>query len=178
MIYIYPTETAYALGCSATDQNAVDRIFAIKNRPKRQTLPLIMAHIEMVAAYAHINKEAEKLIAEYWPGPLTLVLDAKPSDLAEGVIAPDNSIAVRISNHPAATQLSQTTGKPFISTSANASGCDTCYDVAAVKKQLDISGITIMDVGPLPKNIPSTIVDVRNQIKVIRYGSTILQTVV
>jgi len=130
-----------------------------------------MADIDMVKRYAHINKEAEKLIKEYWPGPLTLILDAKQSDLAEGVIAPDNSIAVRISNHPAATQLSQTIGKPFVSTSANASGNDTCYDVSRIKEQIDTTDIHMIDVGPLPKNIPSTIADIRKKLKVIRYGS-------
>ena len=168
MIYIYPTETAYAIGCDATKTDLVDRVFQLKNRPKNKTLPIIVADIDMAHKYAHITKHAQLLIDQHWPGPLTLVLEAKPSDLAEGIILHDNSIALRVSSHPTATKLTKDIGKPIVSTSANASGQSTCYDIAVIHHHIDTQNIHIIDEGVLPTIKPSTIIDARSEPKIIR----------
>ncbi len=177
MIYIYPTETAYAIGCDATDQVSVDQIFATKNRSKMKTLPLIVADIDMAEAYVHITQHAQRLMDQYWPGPLTLVLEAKTTDLAEGIVAADNSIAIRVSSHEAPARLVQKIGKPIVSTSANTSGSPTCYHINEVTKQIDTTDMTIIDGGDLEKVSPSTTIDARTGLKLIRDGSIAYDTI-
>src|SRR3989338_1076856 len=93
-VLIYPTETAYALGCDAANQKAVDLIFKIKKRPENKTLPLIADSLTMVKKYCRLSTAEERLAKKYWPGPLTLILrilDIKNIKLARGVMAKDGT---------------------------------------------------------------------------------------
>lgn len=180
-IVIYPTETAYAIGCDATNQRAVDLIFKIKKRPKNKPLPLIAGSLAMVKRYCRLSKEEEKLARQYWPGPLTLILNIKYYNikyLAEGVVAKDGTVAIRVSSHPIARALSRRLGRPIVSTSANLSGAGECYSVAEVRKQLKRVGaycntpLQIIDGGRLKKRKMSTIVRFKNgKIEILRAGA-------
>src|SRR3989338_9502620 len=74
---IYPTETAYAVGCDATNARAVAHVFAVKGRARGKPLPLIVASSAMAWRYARPTQLARRLAQRYWPGPLTLVLAAR-----------------------------------------------------------------------------------------------------
>lgn len=170
-LIIYPTETAYALGCDATNLLAVNKVYSVKKRPPSSPLSILVADMEMAQKVAEMSDETLNLAKKHWPGPLTLICSAKQSSLAPGVIGPDNSIALRISSSPDAQNIVEKYGKPIVATSANASGQPTCYDIACVRSQIDTSHITAYDTGELEKNNPtSTIVDTRNELLVIRQG--------
>jgi L-threonylcarbamoyladenylate synthase len=177
---VYPTETSYGLGCDATNQPAVDAIFAIKQRQKEKSLLVLVPHQEMAMQYAVWSPAIEDLANKYWPGPLTIVAPAHPdSDLASGVIAEDGTIAFRISSHPIAVALSQALDKPLVSTSANISGTGNPYSIDDIghsfgqnTQQPDI----LIDAGDLLQHSPSTIVRVINDtVEIIRQGDIILR---
>jgi len=75
MIFLYPTDTAYAIGCDSTDEKSVKKIFEIKKRSKTKPLPLIASSFGMVKKWCEISGVALKIAKENWPGPITLVLN-------------------------------------------------------------------------------------------------------
>jgi len=173
-VIIYPTDTAYALGCDATNQKAVEKIFKIKGREASKTLPLIAADAAMVREWAELSEKAEGLAKEYWPGPLTLVLPVAKEGLAQSVIK-DDCIAIRVPKHETSKKLSAELGGPIVSTSANTAGKPTCYSVESVKESLGESFELIeysIDEGELPALPVSTMVKVwDNNVTIIREGA-------
>lgn len=177
-VIVYPTETAYALGCDATNAKAVKRIFKIKHRPLSKTLPLIASSLAMVKRFCQMSKTELKLAQKYWPGPVTVILKIKRlKDFDKRVVAKDKTVAIRVSSNKIAQNLSRRLGRPLVSTSANLSGKGECYSVSEVKAMLKIEEkrlkIAIIDGGRLKKQKPSTIVMVKKdgEVEVIRQGS-------
>lgn len=172
-VVIYPTETAYALGCDATNQAAVDLVFKIKQRPLMLTLPLIMGNLKMVEEWAELNNYSRKLAEKYWPGPLTLVLPCR-QNLAQGCVSADQTVAVRISSHQLARQLSEKLNRPIVSTSANLSGEGEIYSTSDLKKRLaeTYPDLFFIEGGDLLLRQPSTIarVEADGKIQVLRQG--------
>jgi len=174
-IIVYPTETAYALGCDARDHDAVAKVFMIKQRPHDMTVPLIVSSLEMAEQFADFSEKARELAKQYWPGPLTLVLPVKAGvELSHLTIAQDNTIAIRVSSNPVAHELAEQLGAPIVSTSANLNGGKVCYSTTAALAQLrehwDSIGFIINE-GDLAPEAPSTIVRVKGDlVEVLRQG--------
>ncbi len=173
-VIIYPTDTAYALGCDATNEQAAEKIFQIKGRDKNKTLSLIAADRAMAEEWLEFSEAARTLADKYWPGPLGLVLPVKKPGLAAAAIK--NSYAgVRVPAHPAARQLSQALGRPITATSANASGSGPKFTLAAARASLGAKLALIdgeMDGGALQAGAVSTMVKVcDNKMEVIRAGA-------
>lgn len=156
-LVVYPTETAYALGCDATDREAVARIYALKARDARKPLPLIAADPRQVRRVAHLDPVSATLAATFWPGPLTLVLRARPG-LPKGVASARKETAVRVSGEPIARALAKTLGRPIVSTSANRSGRATTYRLVDLLDDVGTGPDFCLDAGELPPHPPSTIV--------------------
>ncbi len=169
---VFPTETSYGLGCDATNQAAVDKIFKIKEREKNKPLLVIVSSIEMAKLYLQWNKIIDKLAIKYWPGSLTIV--GRPvMNLTDGVISSDNTLAARVTNNPIAKFLSEKLGRPIVATSANISGQSDIYDSAEIKKLYDHKKNIpdcLLDFGIIHKRKPTTIVSVINGIKILRQG--------
>jgi L-threonylcarbamoyladenylate synthase len=156
-LVVYPTETAYALGCDPKDPKAVKRLFSVKKRDASKPLPMIAASSAMAKRFLKIDRYASALAAAFWPGPLTLV--ASPSArLAPGVASKRGELAVRVSPHPVAAALSMALGRPIVSTSANRSGKKTAYDAPSALSDLGTLPDLVLDAGPLKKAPVSTIV--------------------
>lgn len=168
---VFPTETAYALGCDATSKKAIANIFLIKNRPVEKSLPIIVASVEMARQYAVWNDLAGQLAKKWWPGPLTLLVKARKK---LPMAAPDNSLAMRVPSLLFTRELSKKAGVPLVSTSANASGGKTRYSIAGIVNDFSDQHLPdlIIDAGRLPRRKPSTIVDGRGvDPVVVRQGS-------
>jgi L-threonylcarbamoyladenylate synthase len=172
---IFPTETSYGLGCDATSQDAVDAIFKIKVRDESKSLLIVVPSVEMAKKYLVWNNAVEELAKKYWPGPLTIVGNYKlNSGLAQGVVAKNNTVAVRVTTHPIVKFLTESLGRPIVATSGNISGAGDIYNAqdaeamfSAQANQPDI----ILDFGQLPKNLPTTIVDMTgDKINILRQG--------
>ena len=165
---VFPTETSYGLGCDATNQEAVDEIFKIKQRKSNKPLLVVVPSIEMAKKYLVWNDLLEDLSKKYWPGPLTVVGEwNKEGKLAMGVVATDNTIAVRVTDFPLTKFLSTELGRPLVATSANLVDAGDVYD----SKKITIKPDILIDGGELPQNPPTTIVSViDNNLQILRQG--------
>ncbi len=159
-LVIYPTETFYAFGAIPVIAEAVERVFKKKGRDFRKPLPLIASDREAVlSAASEWPESAEALARIFWPGPLSIVIQASPS-LPPVLHAGTGKIAIRVSSHPVASLLARATGGLIISTSANRAGEFAPSSPGAVARELLQSVDAFLDAGDLPGGLPSTIVDV------------------
>lgn len=117
---LYPTDTIWGIGCDATNPEAVDKIFAIKNRPPEKSLIVLVDSVEMLMKHVNVTPAVEKLIYEL-KEPTTIIY-SEPLGIAKNAIQEDNTIAIRLVKHPFCQALIHTFGKPIVSTSANVSG--------------------------------------------------------
>jgi L-threonylcarbamoyladenylate synthase len=168
-----PTETVYGLAADATDGAAVARIYAAKGRPAFN--PLIV-HVPDVAAAEHLvdmPEIARPLSAAFWPGPLTLVLPAKPANgIASLVSAGLTTLAVRVPVHPVMQQVLRALGKPLAAPSANASGRLSSTTAAHVLDGLDGKIAAVLDAGSCALGLESTILGFdRKRVCLLRAGA-------
>jgi L-threonylcarbamoyladenylate synthase len=119
----FPTETVYGLGADATNDRAVAAIFALKGRPHFNPLIVHVAAVGAARELVALDARAERLAAQFWPGPLTLVLPRR-KDCAVSLLASAglDSLAVRVPAHPVAQALLRAAGRPLAAPSANPSG--------------------------------------------------------
>ncbi|MBI2037591.1 MAG: threonylcarbamoyl-AMP synthase [Candidatus Magasanikbacteria bacterium] len=190
---VFPTETSYGLGCDATNQEAVDKIFSIKDRADDKPLLIVVPSVEMAKKYLVWNNTIEKLAKAYWPGALTIIgkYNAPPAPLyrgestippkkeggevlASGVVSKNNTVAVRVSKHDLVKFLSESLGKPLVATSANISGAGEVYSGRAAKimfAEKEYQPDIILDYGELEHRPPTTLVDASSDtINIIRQG--------
>jgi L-threonylcarbamoyladenylate synthase len=155
-VIAYPTETLYGLGALAGDAAAVSRLVAAKGWPEDKPLPLLAADAGQVEAVALLDPLARRLAAAFWPGPLTLVLPARPG--LHPAIAGTGAVGVRVTSHPVAAALARQAGGALVATSANLAGepaAARAEDLApALVARIDL----VLDGGPTPGGPPSTVV--------------------
>ena len=171
-VMAYPTETFYGLGAIAFSRKAVRRVFRLKARDAGKPLSLIVSDIDMIERIAAEPPPVFRLLAgEFWPGPLTLVLNAAPSFPPE-LAGPGHSVAVRIPPAAWLRGLVAEIGLPITATSANISGEKEVSDPAEVVRLFDGKVDVIVDGGSTPGGLPSTIVDIRgDRPRVLREGA-------
>lgn len=117
---LYPTDTIWGIGCDATNEQAVKRIFEIKNRPPAKNMIILVADITQLEYYADVPGVARDLV-EYTQTPLTIVYP-NAKRIAAPLIAEDGSIAIRVVKDEFCEMLIRSLRKPLVSTSANISG--------------------------------------------------------
>ena len=168
----YPTETFYALGAAAFSERAVNRIFRLKEREASKPLSFVVSDLDMVGGVVSALPPSFPVLASgFWPGPLTLVLPAADG-LPEYVLGPGRTIAVRIPPPAWLRALVRELGEPLTATSANLSGDKAPADPAEVKALFEGRVDLIVDAGPAPGGLPSTIVDLSGETpKIIREGA-------
>jgi L-threonylcarbamoyladenylate synthase len=167
----FPTETVYGLGADATDGQAVARLYDAKGRPAFNPLIAHVPDLESARKLAVLNADAEALAAAFWPGPLTLVLPRKPDcPVSELATAGLSTIAIRVPNHALAREILRAFGKPVVAPSANVSGHVSPTTAAHVLEDLDGKIDLIVDGGPAPVGIESTIVACLDQPMILRPG--------
>lgn len=169
-LVIYPTETAYALGCDPKNPKAVQRLFSVKRREAAKPLPMIAASRAMAKRALKLDRYARILTDAFWPGPLTLVA-APDARLASGAVSKRGEIALRVSPHPVAKALSQGLGRPIVSTSANLSGHLTPYEASTALRDLGTGPDLVLDAGPLlPKPVSTVARFVGGVCEILRPG--------
>lgn len=156
----FPTETVYGLGGDATSDTAVAAIFAAKGRPSFN--PLI-AHVAEPAAIEPLvvaSEQAQRLMARFWPGPLTLVLPRRAgSPISRLASAGLDSLAVRLPDHPVARAVIAAAGRPIAAPSANRSGRISPTAASHVARSLGDAVALILDGGPCRVGVESTVLD-------------------
>jgi L-threonylcarbamoyladenylate synthase len=154
-----PTETVYGLGANAMDGEAVERIFAAKQRPAWDP---VIVHISDLAMLERIAKEipeaARKLMRAFWPGPLTLLLP-RTSAVPDAVTAGRPLVGVRMPAHPVALELIRRAGVPVAAPSANTFGHISPTSAEHVLEDLDGRIDAVVDAGPTLHGVESTVLD-------------------
>lgn len=167
-----PTETVYGLGGDAGDEDAVAAIFAAKGRPADNPLICHVAGVEGLAALAaEVTPLAGDLAERWWPGPLTLVVDAA-AWVPRVTTGGRGTVAVRVPAHPVALAVLAASGLPVAAPSANRSGRPSPTTARHVLDDLGPAVDLVLDAGPCPVGVESTVVDARGALPVIlRPGS-------
>lgn len=167
----YPTETFYGIGADPYNDKSIKKLYSTKKRKSDKPIPLIIAHRRMLYEIVEdIPKSYVTLMDLFWPGPLTLIFEAKKKDcLAVSKI--NHTVAVRISSHPIAQKICDAWGKPLTSTSANISGQSPVKRVADLSSSIINSLEYIVDGGCTPAGSSSTIVTmIDKQLHLVREG--------
>jgi L-threonylcarbamoyladenylate synthase len=177
-IIAYPTETFYGLGADATNEQAIQKIFAVKGRNFKNPISLIISQIDDIYPLVQdVPQTAQKLMAAFWPGALTIVF------LAADIVSPlltagSGKIGLRVSSHPGAQRIVQKMKRPLTATSANLSGAPECVRAADVALQLGDKIDAIIDLGNSYGTIGSTIIDVTcTPLVILREGAISRKTI-
>jgi L-threonylcarbamoyladenylate synthase len=176
-VVVYPTETFYGLGARALVAAAVARVASLKGREATKPIAVIVSDAAMVGHLARrVPELAERLMARFWPGPLTLVLPAR-AGLPAQLTAGSGLVGVRVSSHPVARALVAALGEPITATSANRGGEPPACDVATAERALGAGVDVYLDGGAVPGGAASTVVVVGDDaVRVIRAGAVSLAT--
>ena len=177
-LVVLPTDTVYGIAADAFSPTAVHRLLVAKGRGREMPPPVLVASEEMMRALvATVPDAVQKLIDEFWPGGLTILLPAQPSltwDLGET----KGTVGVRMPDRRLVLELIEETG-PLAVSSANLTGKAAAITVDDAKDMLDDSVAVYLDGGMSADGIPSTIVDATSvaageegaQMRVLRYGA-------
>lgn len=165
----FPTDTVYGVGCLAFHQQAIESIYVAKDRPIEKAIPVLIGDNEdLIKVAEEIPIFAMKLIARFWPGPLTVLVPKKPT-LPEAISA-TSTVGVRVPDHDIARALLRLAG-PMAVTSANISGQQSPTTAQQVFAQLGGRIAMIIDGGETPGGVPSTLVDCTgDEIQILREG--------
>lgn len=134
-IILYPTDTIWGIGCDATNKEAVNKIYKIKNRVESKSLIILVDSIKMLKEYVSYIPEKALRIIEESNRPTTIIY-SDPKNLAKNTIAQDNTIAIRIPKDEFCVKLIKKFGKPIVSTSANISGEFTPKSFSEISKTI------------------------------------------
>lgn len=172
----YPTETVYGLGTEATDA-ALDSLARLKGRPPRKPFLLLVSSVAMADACGLVfNQPARVLAAEFWPGPLTLVLRGGEGRLPDRLRGAEGGIAVRWTSHVAIARLITAMGRPLTSTSANRPGGPSAPGAEGIvelfPEAIADGTLLVLDGGVLGNVPPSTLVDCTARLpRLVREGA-------
>jgi L-threonylcarbamoyladenylate synthase len=160
----FPTETVYGLGGDATNDHAVAAIFAAKARPRFNPLIVHVRDLAGAERLAVFNSPARRAAARFWPGPMTLVLPRQPDGgLSLLASAGLDTVAIRVPDHPVAQALLREADRPIAAPSANRSGRVSPTQGAHVAEDLGDDVELILDDGPTPVGLESTVLDVSGE---------------
>ena len=169
-----PTDTFYGLAADPLNLRAVERVYEIKSRSRHKPLYLLIESVDQAEELARpLPEEFYKLARRFWPGPLTIIVQAA-SRLPLKVTANTGNVALRVPSAKIPLAVIQAAGIPITATSANLSGASECTTAEQVRDQLQDRISIIVDGGTSPREIASTIVDLSDheaRWRVIREGA-------
>ena len=169
-LLLYPTDTVWGIGCDATDPEAIDRIYKLKQRDETKSMICLVSNFKMLEQYVENVPEVAYDILKYANKPTTIIYD-KPIRVAENCIAKDNTLAIRVVRDPFCNQLIKKFKRPIISTSANISTHPTPKNYKEIQSEI-LEGVDYIVNLPLKnKHLkPSTIIKIGSDstVKIIR----------
>jgi len=156
---VIPTETVFGLTCDAENKEAVENVYRLKGRGMEKPSAISLPSTEAIEQYARIEHGyARRVIGEFLPGPLTIVVDSRRRDWP-GVVSEDGRIGIRISAEPFVSLLARNTDRPLLATSANRSGHPDCRNLSMVVDQLGEVVPLILYRRESVVQQPSTVID-------------------
>lgn len=170
-LVVLPTETLYGIAADHANPEALERLSALKGRTPDKPFGLILASAgEAEQLSAGVTPSARRLMQRHWPGPLTLILAARPG-LHQSLVY-KGGVAMRLSPHPVAAHLAKALGRAITATSANPAGHPAPASVDQLHPSIAGGVDLILDAGPTPGGPPSTLADARREPpRVLRQGA-------
>lgn len=169
-IILYPTDTVWGIGCDATNEEAIKKIYALKKREESKSMIVLVNGERMMHQVFNEIPEVAWQILDFAEKPTTLILD-KPKNVAKNIIAEDNSLAVRMVTEPFCFKLMERMKRPLVSTSANVSGMFTPKSFKEITPEIlkGVDYVVNLHHEKICSN-PSTIIKLTldSQVKVIR----------
>jgi L-threonylcarbamoyladenylate synthase len=172
-IVIFPTDTAFGIGCRIDNEKAVQKLFEIRKRPLSQPIPVLVNGIEMTQSYVtEIPAEVrKKLVNPFWPGALTIILNANMHRVSSLVTGGGKTVGVRMPNHPVILDIITKVGVPVLGPSANFHGESTPFEFKDLSREL-ISLVDYVIEGECSVRETSTVVDcTKTPWEILRQGA-------
>lgn len=171
-IIIYPTDTAFGIGCRIDDTEAIKKLFSIRERPLDKAVPVLFNSVEMVEKYVvSIPESVNSLLSKYWPGALTVVLPANLQKVSSLVRGGGLGVGCRVPGHNAPLEIISGVGVPIVGTSANFSGEPTPYKMSDINPKLISLADGIVS-GEVIVKKESTVIDcTQDKWEILRQGA-------
>jgi len=172
-IIIFPTDTAFGIGCRIDNKDSIKKLFEIRRRPISQATPVLVSSLEMAKQYVKEIPEdvTDKLIKPYWPGALTIVLPANTIKVPDLVRGGGENIGLRMPKNDLILDIIEKVGVPILGPSANFHGENTPYEYKDLNKEL-VSMVDFVLNGECDIKKPSTVIDCSiNPWQIIRVGA-------
>lgn len=165
-LILYPTDTVWGIGCDATNPEAIERVYRLKQRMEQKALVCLVSDFRMLQQYVEEVPEVAYDILKYAAKPTTIVYD-DPIRVAENVIAPDNTLAIRVCRNTFCNILLKKFKRPIVSTSANISGAAVPQKYSEIDPAI-IAGVDyVVNLDRDKKSLkPSAIIKLTNSGKV------------
>ncbi|MDM8335701.1 L-threonylcarbamoyladenylate synthase [Wolbachia pipientis] len=177
LLVCFPTETVYALACSALDSGAIKKIYKIKKRSQNKPLSVFVNDIYSLTKIAKPGEKYIGLINHFSPGPITYILPLRNNNILPNEFF-KGSIGIRIPDHPIAISILNELKAPIVATSINASGEKSACKASNIPRSIKQHLSVVVEDDELVSGIESTIIDLTgNKIKVLREGEVSLQMV-
>lgn len=159
-IIIFPTDTAFGIGCRIDNEFAIKRLFKIRKRPVFQATPVLVSSLLMAEDYVDSIQQdvKEKLIDKFWPGALTIVLPSKKDKVPDLVRGGGDNIGVRMPNNQITLEIIKGVGVPILGPSANFHGEKTPYELKELNNEL-VKLVDYVVSGECELKKPSTVID-------------------
>jgi len=168
-IIIYPTDTLYGFGVDARNDAAIMRLLAIKGRSGPWSVAV--ENLEMLERYADVHEMHLSTVEDTLPGPVTLILPARDSDISPLVLSEQQTVGIRIPDYPFLASLTQQLGFPITSTSVNRTGTPPLNDPQQIAQEFDDEYDLLIDAGILPSSSGSSIIDLTGKLaQIVREG--------
>lgn len=169
-VVAFPTDTLYGLAVDPRSDAALDALYALKGRDADRRVALVAASLGQAGEVGDVDGVSRRLADRFWPGPLTLVVPAKPG-LAARARSADGLVAIRVPDHPVARALADACGHAVTATSANLTGHAAMASPDTVAEALPDLAV-LVDAGPSPGGPPSTLIDATTvDIRLLREGA-------
>jgi len=171
-LIVFPTDTVYGIGTNAYNQKACEKVYEVKGRPKNKPLSILIADISMLKEIVkNISPMEQKLINNFWPGPLTIKFKKKENVFPDIISSGDPYIRIRLISDGITAQLIKTANVPLVAPSANLSGSLTGTKIKNIRKELEDKVDYILDYGNIKNDNVSTIVQVEEEkVLILREG--------
>lgn len=167
---LYPTDTIYAIGCDATNYDAVEEVYKIKERDPSQSFIILVDSFDMLDRYIEEVPDMAWQVLKLNKKPLTIVYD-RPKAIAENLVREDNTLAIRVTNDPVCRAIIKGLRKPIVSTSANLSGEKAPIGFIDISDDLKSRIDYVLDLPLAKTNVPpSSIIKISNDgtMKILR----------
>jgi len=155
-IICFPTDTVYGLGCDPLNVSAIQKTMKVKGE-RTKPMPVLVHGLDDAEKIAYVSDRARRLADKFWPGPLTLVLEAR--DVLPSILAPQQKVGVRSPNHPICLDLLGLCAGRLVGTSANHTGHPAAMSARHVLEELGEQVDVVLDGGMPPLGLASTVID-------------------